>query len=246
MQSSFPNHSELPKQWTKQFLESHNSKHLLWCGIIASLYMSPLHITKKTYNDHLKKWWRILWSQSRKSTSMRAYGNHQSVYSHAVTQRANELVRDGKLGQNMPGFSSNDPGLSLSFKIRPCHTCGIISCTMTSPHHTTLTTERWWSLKEVSDWASSWGPGGGLANGVDKHTWRIFGKLWRQLYICNTKNNISEWQSLNSDIEINMWIFLENDLVSILSVSQNLALLSIAAGHKLHDTDNRYFREKQI
>lgn len=73
---------------------------------------------------------------------MRAYGNHQSVYSHAVTQRANELVRDGKLGQNMPGFSSNDPGLSLSFKIRPCHTCGIISCTMTSPHHTTLTTER--------------------------------------------------------------------------------------------------------
>lgn len=43
-----------------------------------------------------------------------------------------------------------------------------------------------------------------------------------------------------------MWIFFENDLVSILSVSHNLALLFVAAGHKLSVIDNRYFGVKQI
>lgn len=203
--------------------------------------MPSAHILKKTYNDHLQQWR----SQSRKSTSMRAYGNHRSVYSHVVTQQANEQARDGKLGQNMPGFSSNDPGLSLSFKIRPCCTCGI-SCTMMSPRHTTLRTERCWPWRKCQTelhleflgevWQTGW-----------TNTHGGFSESCRDSCIfCKTKNKISEWQSLNSDIEIKMWIFLENDLVSILSISQNLALLSVAAGHKLSVTDNRYFGVKQI
>lgn len=74
----------------------------------------------------------------------------------------------------------------------------------------------------------------GWANGVDKHTW--------QLYIFNTKNKVSEWQSLSSDVEIKIWIFLENYPVSMLSVTQNLPFEVFHLSLQGINCANRFFR----
>lgn len=95
----------------------------------ANLFCTWRNLT--SINDHFSICDYFYSSNSLKSTSMRAYRNNWSVYSNA--QWPNEQARQGKLGQNMPRFSSSDPGLSLSLKIRPCHTCGIISRAMTLP-----------------------------------------------------------------------------------------------------------------
>ncbi len=140
---------------------------------------------KKNYNNHLQQWR----SQSRKSTSMRAYGNHRSVYSHVVTQQANEQEREGKLRQNMPGFSSNDPGLSLSFKIRPCCTWYNKLHDDVPPSHHTENWERCWPWRKCQTelhleflgevWQTGWtNTHGGYSESCGDSC--IF---------CNTKNN---------------------------------------------------------
>lgn len=135
----------------------------------------------------------------------------------------------------MPGFSSNDPGLSLSFKIRPCHTCGIISCTMTSPRHTTLRTEGdvgpWRKcqnelhlefLEEV--WQTGWtNTHGGYSESCGGSCISVTLKI---TFLTDGPSNL-------------MWIFLRKWFCLHISVSQNLALLSVAAGHKLRIRDNR-------